>query len=255
MKSGHAATFADQVIRHNKRGGRCHFPDFDDFRMQFVKDFCPENESVTALMRLESARYFQGRRTVDAYIDEFVDLIELSGYTDPIAIVIKFRRGLSPAIQGKIAESGRDQPDDDHMEGWYRAARWFDLNRIANEAFHWSSTKATPHAATSATSMPRSPFVRLPPPNPPPAPIAKAPPPLPMGTPMDIDVQKSCQPTPQTCHRCGKVGHFIRDCPNVFDIRFMTADEQQNWMEEALTAADAVEPVQAEEEDFAARSE
>jgi hypothetical protein len=44
-----------------------------------------------ALMRLESDCYFQGKRNAEAYIDKFKDLIDLSGYTDPIAIVLKFR--------------------------------------------------------------------------------------------------------------------------------------------------------------------
>jgi hypothetical protein len=42
-------------------------------------------------MRLESEQYFQGQRTVDQYVDEFSDLIDLSGYLDPLAIIIKFR--------------------------------------------------------------------------------------------------------------------------------------------------------------------
>jgi hypothetical protein len=53
--------------------------------------FCPENEATTALMRLESNRYYQGKWNVEAYIDKFKDLVDLSGYTDPIAIVLKFR--------------------------------------------------------------------------------------------------------------------------------------------------------------------
>jgi hypothetical protein len=53
--------------------------------------FCPENEAMSVLMRLESDHYFQGQRDVEAYIDEFKDLVDMSGYTDPIAIVLKFR--------------------------------------------------------------------------------------------------------------------------------------------------------------------
>jgi hypothetical protein len=52
--------------------------------------FCPENEATTALMRLESDQYYQGKWNIEAYIDEFKDLVDLSGYTDPIAIVLKF---------------------------------------------------------------------------------------------------------------------------------------------------------------------
>jgi hypothetical protein len=59
-------------------------------------------------MRLESDHYFQGQRNIEAYIDEFRDLVDMSGYTDPIAIVLKFHQGLNPTTQDKIAESGTD---------------------------------------------------------------------------------------------------------------------------------------------------
>jgi hypothetical protein len=44
------------------------------------------------------------------YINEFKDLVDMSGYTDPIAIVLKFHQGLNVMMQDKIAESGTDQP-------------------------------------------------------------------------------------------------------------------------------------------------
>jgi hypothetical protein len=52
--------------------------------------FCPENESTMALMRLKSDWYFQAKWNVEAYIEEFKDLIDLSSYTDPITIILKF---------------------------------------------------------------------------------------------------------------------------------------------------------------------
>jgi hypothetical protein len=66
------------------------FSSWDEFREEFTVAFCPENEATTALMRLESDPYFQGKQNIEAYIDEFKDLIDLSGYTDPITIVLKF---------------------------------------------------------------------------------------------------------------------------------------------------------------------
>src|SRR3981189_3698554 len=106
-------------------------------------------------MRLESEHYFQGRRTVDMYVDEFSNLIDLSGYSDPLAIVIKFRRGLNASTQDQIAESGTDRPADNDPDGWYKAARRFDLNRLANEAFHILLVKrSTPalHAPDNRTT-------------------------------------------------------------------------------------------------------
>jgi hypothetical protein len=89
---------------------------------EFTVTFCPENKVTTALMRLESDRYFQAKRNVEAYIDEFKDLVDLSGYTDPIAIVFKFRRGLNPTTQDRITESGTDRLSDMDFNGWFKVA-------------------------------------------------------------------------------------------------------------------------------------
>jgi hypothetical protein len=86
------------------------FASWREFTEECVSTFCPENEATTALMRLESDRYFQAKRNVEVYIDEFKDLVDLSGYTDPIAIVLKFRWGLNPTTQDRITESGTDRP-------------------------------------------------------------------------------------------------------------------------------------------------
>jgi hypothetical protein len=88
------------------RSGKMCFASWHNFTKEFAATFCPENEATTALMQLESDRYYQGKRNVEGYIDEFKDLIDLSGYTDPIAIVLKFRRGLNPTTQDRIPESG-----------------------------------------------------------------------------------------------------------------------------------------------------
>jgi hypothetical protein len=67
---------------------------------------------MTALIWLESNQYFQGRHNVHAYIDEFKDLVDMSGYTNPIAIILKFYGGLNVIIQDKITKSGTDRPED-----------------------------------------------------------------------------------------------------------------------------------------------
>jgi hypothetical protein len=67
------------------------FASWHDFTEEFATTFCPENKATMALMRLKSDWYYQGKWNVEMYIDEFKDLIDLSGYTDPIAIVLKFR--------------------------------------------------------------------------------------------------------------------------------------------------------------------
>ena len=84
------------------------YANWEEFQAVFIATFCPENESTTAIMRLKSAAYYQNRRMVDAYIDEFEDLISLSKYSDPITTVIKFCHGLSTMTQDEIAESRSD---------------------------------------------------------------------------------------------------------------------------------------------------
>jgi hypothetical protein len=97
ITGGHVATFTERVIRQEMRTGKMCFASWDKFREEFTAAFCPENEATTALMRVELDRYFQGKWNAEAYIDEFKDLVDLSGYTDPIAIVVKgTTRNLSP---------------------------------------------------------------------------------------------------------------------------------------------------------------
>jgi hypothetical protein len=114
---------------------------------EFVSTFCPENKATMALMRLESDRYFQAKQNVEAYIDEFKDLVDLSSYTDPITIVLKFHRGLNLMTQDRIAESGMDRPSDMDFNGWFKAAQCLDLNHLANEAFHLASRRPSTHSA------------------------------------------------------------------------------------------------------------
>jgi hypothetical protein len=122
FKGGHAASFAKHILRQELWSGKMCFASWREFMEEFAVTFCPENEATTALMRLESDRYFQAKQNVEAYINEFKNLIDLSGYTDPIAIVLKFHRGLNPTTQDRIAESGTDRPSDMDFDGWFKAA-------------------------------------------------------------------------------------------------------------------------------------
>jgi hypothetical protein len=115
------------------------FADWTDFTSEFMSTFCPENKAMSVLVRLESDCYFQGQQNVKVYIDKFRDLIDMSSYTDPIAIVFKFCQGLNAMMQDMIAELGTDRPQDNNHQGWYAAAQQFDLNQLANEAFRYTS--------------------------------------------------------------------------------------------------------------------
>jgi hypothetical protein len=90
------------------RTGVMTFADWMDFTLEFMSTFCPENEATSMLMRLESDHYFQGQLNVQVYVHEFKDLVDISSYTDPIAIVLNFHQGLNATMQDKIAKSGTD---------------------------------------------------------------------------------------------------------------------------------------------------
>jgi hypothetical protein len=227
------------------RSGKMCFASWDEFRDEFTVAFCPENEATTALMRLESDRYFQGKRNVEAYIDGFKDLVDLSGYTDPIAIVLKFRRGLNLTTQDRIAESGTDRPQDRDFDGWFKAARRLDLNCLANEAFHYASRRPLTHPAPAPTtySIPqRTPFSFArshPPTTATPAAMHAPSRALPPGIPMDVDRTRTLKPLAQTCYRCGKPGHISKECDLRHDIRHMTLDEQDEFIQDIMANRDA----------------
>jgi hypothetical protein len=88
------------------------------------------------LTKLESTHYYQGRKAVDDYIDEFSELIDETGYTDGLSIVMKFWRDLDRDIQDRIAELVQGRPEDDSPEGWYSAAHMFNANWTVNQTFH-----------------------------------------------------------------------------------------------------------------------
>ena len=67
-----------------------------------------------------------------------------------------------------------------------------------------------------------------------------------------------------TCYRCGAEGHIWTNCPQRFDIRFMTHEEQEEFVQEwALEAdkeevqlrAEVAEAVESQEEGFRRSSE
>jgi hypothetical protein len=230
-KSGRAVNFAERIIRQEMKTGKMVFSSWTDFTDEFESIFCPENEATTALMTLESDRYFQGKRNVDAYTDEFRKLIALSGYMDPIAIVLKFRRGLQPSTQDKITESGTDHPKDNDLQGWFQAARRFNLNRLANEAFCYTSRR--PATATTTTYPARPAFSFLQQNAPMPTILAAMP------TPARVPPQSMSKAGIESCYQCHQSGHISSNCPLRYDIHHMTSDEQDDMIEKLLADRDA----------------
>ena len=60
-------------------------------------------------------------------------------------MVVKFRRGLNPAIADAVATMAAGRPDDLDPEAWYEAAVRIDQNQATNAAFR------SAHASVRAT--------------------------------------------------------------------------------------------------------
>jgi hypothetical protein len=110
MKSRCAALYANSILWNEASRHVPFFLSWRDFEGGFTSKFCPKNEATAALTKLKSTRYYQGRKTVDDYIDEFSELVEEAGYVDSLSIVIKFWRGLDRDIRDQIAELVQGDP-------------------------------------------------------------------------------------------------------------------------------------------------
>ena len=85
------------------KGKGPYFRNWTTFLEMFMELFCPKNEQLAALTRLEGTSWYQAKDSVEDYIDRFQELINVAEYNDDKTIVIKFRKGLDPAIQNKVA--------------------------------------------------------------------------------------------------------------------------------------------------------
>ena len=229
MNQGRAQKWANRIYHWESipaNAGNSYFVDWDDFRSRFRTEFFPLHSDAAATNRLEGTTYFQGRRAVDDYLDDFRDLISDSGYTDPKTIVVKFRRGLNPTIADAVATMAAGRPDDLDPEAWYEAAIRIDQNQAANAAFrsaHHAAPQLKPLTTVAATRS--QPMTALPNRQAFPSRFAHTSPTPGNPVPMDIDATRRAGKLPPTCFRCGKVGHMVNSCPQPMDIRTMGRDE------------------------------
>lgn len=227
MKSGRAAKWAARVFKYEEEENAPRFLDWSDFKDEFRKEFCPAHADVAAINKLESTSYFQKTRSVDKYLDDFLDLIAEAGYTDPKTLVVKFRRGLNPQIQNAVATMSAGRPSDIVPTAWYEAARNVDQNRASNEAFQSSFRSSAPSKQTTSGIL-RPPT------------MAHVSPSPGHPVPMDVDASRRKAPLPPTCFRCQKPGHKSPECPLRFDVRTLTIQDLEKLLESKYAELDAV---------------
>jgi len=62
---------------------------------------------------------------------------------------------------------------------------------------------------------------------------------------MDVDTIRKARPTPQQgCYRYREPNYLVKDCPHRLDVRRLTAEQQEELIEDLMALKDAV----AEEE-------
>ncbi|GLB43133.1 hypothetical protein LshimejAT787_1300340 [Lyophyllum shimeji] len=170
---GRAARFAARTLRHpNSHGGVPRFGTYAEFRTQFIADFCPRDEKRKAATTFETSAYHQGSRSVD----EFWDLAEEAQFPDGAQLVFRFRHGLDPRIEAKVANMVEGRPSDERVQEWIDAARLVDYNTRAHQDFRSAVTKPRT-APAPAVRNPGTPavFRALPAPH-----LVRSPQPLPL---------------------------------------------------------------------------
>jgi hypothetical protein len=242
MKKDCAAIFANCMIQSKNQTGLPCFQTWVSFYMTYVSLFCPINKSTMALMKLEMEEYHQNKCNVDEYVDDFEELIDLSGYTDPLTIVIKFRRGLNVMIQTKIVELGKDRPGDNLPAAWYTMAQLFDQNHIANQAFQNPQKKFQTTLATLSTrcSIFLHPLISQ---------VSHTPTSILQNHtttgPMLSSGMQCSDHTPCACYQCGSLDHLTPQCKIKYNICAMSSDEKEQLLEQLLVDKDVmVEPVE-----------
>jgi hypothetical protein len=63
---------------------------------------------------------------------------------------------------------------------------------------------------------------------------------------MDIDRTRTLKPLAQTCYCCGQTGHISRECDLRHDVRHMTLDEEDDFIQRIMANRDAAVAAAAE---------
>jgi hypothetical protein len=72
---------------------------------------------------------------------------------------------------------------------------------------------------------------------------------------MDVDRTRASKPLAQTCYRCSQTSHISKECDRRHDIRHMTLDEEDEFIQQIMANRDAAVAAAAELTTYTATSE
>jgi len=131
MTKGEASDWAEQFLEAciNQRTRELTFPTYNEFITKIHEDFKQEDEIRDAADKLKKLR--QGNKTAEELVTEFRLLVGRAGFggretRDHFHLIERFQETLNPSITRKILYS-ENVPDT--IEGWYKKAIQYDLNR------------------------------------------------------------------------------------------------------------------------------
>ncbi|GLB45972.1 hypothetical protein LshimejAT787_4600030 [Lyophyllum shimeji] len=120
MKGGRAARFAAHTLRYpNSHGGSPVSAPTRSSARSSSRKFCPRDEKRKAATTFETGAQFP----------------------DGAQLVFRFRHGLDPRIEAKVANIVEGRPSDERVQEWIDAARLVDYNTRAHQDFRSAVTK------------------------------------------------------------------------------------------------------------------
>lgn len=251
MTSGRALTWRNGILTDFAEKSAYPWESMTGFVAEFQREFYPISADEDALVVLEGSSYFQkSGELVDSYVDRFRELSKRAELVDARTLVIKLRRGLLPYIAEALTDSS-NPPASNDMEQWIKRARNFERSRQLQKNLSGTKPSLPPSRPTNpfaalrqrpgdshTTPAPRSVSNPIRP-----AGFSFAPKP-PVQTPMDVDAARARSRNTDVCRRCGQAGHWAKDCPKTYDVRFMFANELEEYL---ALARDRTELAEAQE--------